>query len=77
MSWLTRPITIDLDPKEQVGNPTDIVTEDIMLPSSQTSPTLSDASSEQEVISEPQEVLTKPESLSDSCNDVSSIVELP
>ena len=75
--WLIHPITIDLDPKEQVGYPTDIATEDIVLPSPQASPTLSDASSEQEVISDPQEVLTEPESLNNACTNVSSVVELP
>ena len=48
-----------------------------MLPSPQTSPTLSDASSEQKVISEPQEVLCEHEPLNNACNDVSSIVEGP
>ena len=46
-----------------------------MPPSPQASPSLSDASNEQEVIPDSQEVLTEPESLNDACNDVSSVVE--
>ena len=64
-----------MNPKEQVGNPIDITTEDIVLLSPQASPTSSEASSEQEVIYEPQEVLTEPETQIN--DDVSEIVRSP
>ena len=75
LSWLTHSVTNDLNPEEQVGNPTDIATENIVLLSPQASPTLSEASSDQEVICEPQEVSTEPESQND--DDISGIVNSP
>ena len=75
LSWLTHSVTNDLNPKEQVGNPTDIATENIVLLSFQAFPTLSEASSNQEVVCEPQEVLFEPESQID--DDISGIVNSP
>ena len=57
LSWLTQSVTNDLNPKDQVGNPVDIATEDIVLLPPQASPTLSEASSEQEAVCEPQAVV--------------------
>ena len=78
MSWLTHHVTVDLNPKEQVGIPTDVATEDIVPPFSQAAPILSDASSEQEMLPDPQEeVIFEPKTLIDATNDISSAVELP
>ena len=32
LSWLIYPIVIDLDPKEQVGNPVDVAIEAMIFP---------------------------------------------
>ena len=75
MSWLTYSVTDDLNTKEQVGNPTDIATENIVLLSPQNLPTLFEASHDQEVACEPQEVLTEPEPQTN--DDISGIVNSP
>ena len=64
-----------MNPKEQVGNPTDIATENIVLLSPQNLPTLFEASHDQEVACEPQEVLTEPEPQTN--DDISGIVNSP
>ena len=75
LSWLTYSVIDDLNPKEQVGNPTDIATENIVLLSPQTFPTLSEASNDQEVACESQEVLTESEPQIN--DDISGIVNSP
>ena len=75
LSWLTHSVTNDLNPKKQVGNPTDIATENIVLLPSQPLPTVSEASHDQEVACEPQEVLTEPEPQTN--DDISGIVNSP
>ena len=50
------PIVTDPDPKEQVGNPANVVSEALILPSQKTTPSLSEASHDSheiEVTSEP------------------------
>ena len=70
LSWLSYSVSDDLDPKEQAGNPTDAVTETIVIHSPHTIPVPSDASQGVELGSEPQEVLTNddvPSATENSC----------
>lgn len=56
LSWLTHPIVIDFDLKEQVDTPIVVATEEMVLFSPQTTPILSDPSKESPGIEEHLEV---------------------
>ena len=67
LSWLTHPIVIDPDPKEQVGKTTDVVTENIVSPTFDSFPLLSTKHLEmnsEEVILENEVISDNPEVVS-------------
>ena len=73
LSWLTHPTVIDLDPKEQVGTPTAVATEDMVLFSPRIARILSDASRESPGTKENLEV--HPKSNLEITNDIPPVDE--